>query len=422
MEFKNLSKQNLYRSVSLFTGAGGLDLGLQMAGFHAISAVEKDPHCINTLTHPKNRVWWEKTKIFSDSIEDISSDSLLDLHFPFELHLLAGGPPCQPFSKSGYWYSGDSGRLADPRSSTLKEYLRVLADLKPTVFLLENVPGLAFTKKQEGLEYLRKEIDNINRRVGTKYSFSAAQLNAAKFGVPQTRERVFVIGHKGGKVFRFPEATHYVNEAEATNNKDEQKLLRCLTAWDALSKVKTSECEDLRVRGKWADLLPSIPEGKNYLYHTARGEGEEIFGWRTRYWSMLLKLAKSKPSWTLTAQPGPAIGPFHWENRRLSADELCALQTFPKGYHIEGSILSAHKQLGNAVPSLLAEILGREILKQFFGEEIQDGPSLAITRSRKTPNPHPVTSVPQQFMNLVANHPPHPGQGMGPGAQQRDNN
>ena len=100
--------------------------------------------------------------------------------------------------------------------------------------------------------------------------------------------------------------------------------------------MAVSEDEDLAVRGKWADLLPSIPEGSNYLHHTDRGEGMPLFGWRRRYWTFLLKLAKNRPSWTIQAQPGPAVGPFHWSNRRLSVRELSRLQTFPDDVNIVG--------------------------------------------------------------------------------------
>ena len=91
------------------------------------------------------------------------------------------------------------------------------------------------------------------------------------------------------------------------------------TAWDAIGEFSLrSKADELKVRGQWADLLPSIPEGENYLWYTARKGGLPLFGWRTRFWSFLLKLAKDRPSWTIQAQPGPAIGPFHWENRMLS--------------------------------------------------------------------------------------------------------
>src|SRR5207249_2951654 len=148
------------------------------------------------------------------------------------------------------------------------------------------------------------------------------------------------------------------------------KLHPWRTAWDAIADVNPSTAEDLDAQGKWADLLPSIPEGQNYLWHTNRLGGMSLFGWRTRYWGMLLKLAKNRPSWTIQAQPGPAIGPFHWDNRRLSTRELCRLQTFPDDVNIVGGRGSAQKQLGNAVPSLLAEVMGRAIKVQLLDEPV----------------------------------------------------
>ena len=116
------------------------------------------------------------------------------------------------------------------------------------------------------------------------------------------------------------------------------------TAWDAIGDLDTVANDDgLSLSGKWAELLPSIPEGQNYLWHTSRGGGEPLFGWRTRYWSFLLKLAKDLPSWTLQAQPGPAIGPFHWRNRNLTTRELCRLQTFPDDVVITGDRRTALK-------------------------------------------------------------------------------
>ncbi len=82
--------------------------------------------------------------------------------------------------------------------------------------------------------------------------------------------------------------------------------------------LEDDDAADLRLPGKWADLLPSVPAGKNYLYFTERGGGAPLFGWRQRYRHFLLKLLKEQPSWTLTAQPGPATGPFHWKSRRLA--------------------------------------------------------------------------------------------------------
>lgn len=192
------------------------------------------------------------------------------------------------------------------------------------------------------------------------------------------------------------------------------------TAWDAIGHLVGQEDPELAVRGKWGELLLSIPEGHNYLYHTVRGQGVAIFGWRRRYWSMLLKLAKNRPSWTLTAQPGPAIGPFQWENRRFSSSELCALQTFPAGYKISGGVRGSHKQLGNAVPSALAEILGLEIRRQLFGEsELVVAPTLVPKRRKRNPAPEVTMQVPKRYALLVGNHDEHPGTGRGPGASRR---
>jgi DNA (cytosine-5)-methyltransferase 1 len=137
--------------ISLFTGAGGLDYGLEAAGFETRVAVEFDADAAATLR--ANRGW----PVLENDIHGIPTNEMLaaaSLH-EGEADLLAGGPPCQPFSKSGYWAKGDAGRLDDPRASTLEAYLRVLRDAKPKMFLLENVAGLAYRHKDEGLNLLR---------------------------------------------------------------------------------------------------------------------------------------------------------------------------------------------------------------------------------------------------------------------------
>lgn len=236
-----------------------------------------------------------------------------------DVDVLIGGPPCQPFSKSGYWASGDARRLADPRADTLGQYLRVLRDTLPKAFLLENVPGLAYRGKDEGVEAIRKGLTQINAEAGTNYQLSVRSLNAAEFGVPQLRQRVFVIGSREGLDFRFPTATHAPPDCVLA----QENLEPFRTTWDAIGDLPTELNEpELSLTGKWADLLSSIPEGQNYLWHTGRGGGVPLFGWRRRYWSFLLKLAKNLPSWTIQAQPGPATGPFHWSNRKLSPSEM----------------------------------------------------------------------------------------------------
>lgn len=398
------------RLVSLYTGAGGLDLGLEAAGFETSVAVEFDADSVTTLRH--NRPW----EVIHRDIHDVPSSEILAAAGLREgdADLLVGGPPCQPFSKSGYWANGDAARLDDPRATTLEAYLRVLRDVKPKAFLLENVAGLAYQRKDEGLQLLLDTIESINRSSGSSYRVSMALLKASAYGVPQERERFFLIGHREGIEFEFPEPTH-APVTERINGTD-----AAMTAWDAIGDLENDDDPSLAMTGKWAELLPSIPEGKNYLHHTDRGDGLPLFGWRRRYWSFLLKLAKDLPSWTITAQPGSAIGPFHWRNRRLSMRELCRLQTFPEGYVVTGARNAYQRQIGNAVPSALAELLGRCIVKQLLGGRPRNRP-LTLLPARRLPIPPAtrVRPVPKKYRDLVGDHEAHPGTGKGYGAIAR---
>lgn len=413
--------------ISLYTGAGGLDLGFEAAGFDTRVAVELDPDAVATLR--KNRPQWVVVDQDIHSPAARSSELLKHARLKVgEADVLIGGPPCQPFSKSGYWANGDARRLKDPRSSTLAAYLRVLRDTQPRAFLLENVPGLAFSQKDEGLTLLRRSIDAINKEVGTRYSFEVAVLRAVEYGVPQDRQRVFVVGARDGSKFEFPQPTHVASRVNEDLDGtvvlpfpglEGSGLIPYLTAWDAIGDLQDDDDPLLRITGKWADLLASIPEGNNYLYHTDRGKGKAIFGWRRRYWNFLLKLAKNLPSWTIAAQPGPATGPFHWKNRRLSAKEMMRLQTFPNDYRIVGNLRSAQRQIGNAVPSALAELLGLRIRQQLLKDSTVTStqPTLIPTRRPNMPVEERISRVPRKYLDLVGTHEAHPGTGQGYGAK-----
>jgi DNA (cytosine-5)-methyltransferase 1 len=406
-------------AISLYSGAGGLDFGFEAAGFRTALALEMDQRCVTTLRANQSLLLISRDMaIVPEDIRCVPPSDILEAARldEGETDVLIGGPPCQPFSKSGFWATGEAGRLNDPRSSTLEGFLSVLQHARPRAFLLENVEGLGFRGKDEGLRYVSKRVQQINNAWGTQYVPYTAVLNAADYGVPQIRRRLFVVGSRDGSPFVFPEATH-VGPTEA--NKSDTRP-RFVTAWDALHTVSAPKGVDLAVRGKWAELLPSIPEGQNYLWHTERGGGEHLFGWRRRYWSFLLKLAKNLPSWTIQAQPGPATGPFHWANRRLSTEEMARLQTFPRGAAVTGSPLDVQRQLGNAVPSLLAEILAREIRSQLLGRPLKSSLQLAIQRSAiPPPAPERIAPVPRKYLSLRGAHTAHPGTGKGFRASSR---
>lgn len=401
-------------SISLFTGAGGLDYGFEAAGFRTAVALEVDARCCMTLR--RNRPW----PIIERDIALVPTEELLHAAAisAGEVDVLIGGPPCQPFSKSGFWVTGEAKRLNDPRATTLESYFRVLAEARPRAFLLENVEGLGFRGKDEGLQLIHSRLAAINEAHGTSYQASIATLNAADYGVPQLRRRVFVVGFREGNSFTFPSPTHVdPSEIDWTDNRR-----RYITAWDALHDLAPPNDDSVQLKGKWAGLLPTIPEGTNYLWHTERGGGEPLFGWRRRYWSFLLKLAKDQPSWTIQAQPGPATGPFHWDDRRLTMREMARLQTFPDDIDIIGNIADAQRQLGNAVPSLLAEVLARAIATQLAGRRMRCGiPALALEpASIPAPAPRIPATVPKRYLALRGVHVAHPGTGKGTRASARD--
>jgi DNA (cytosine-5)-methyltransferase 1 len=415
-----MSLERAFTALSLYTGAGGLDLGFEAAGFDTRAAVEIDGDCVATLR--ANRPW----PVIDRSIHEVTSAQLLRTSRlePGEADVLIGGPPCQPFSKAGYWASGDARRLDDPRADTVAAFLRVLRDTRPRAFLIENVAGLAFKGKDEGLRLIQSTLESINRSVGTQYRASLLVLNAAEHGVPQTRERAFLIGARDGTPLGTVAPTH---RSLSTDGQSELELECPIepfhTAWDALWDLEDDDSPELGLRGKWADLLPSVPEGTNYLHFTDRGGGLPLFGWRRRYWNFLLKLAKDQPSWTLTAQPGPATGPFHWKNRRLSARELCRLQTMPDDYRVLGSLSSVQRQVGNAVPSALAEVLALAMRERLLGDESASARTATLLPKRRGPSPtrEPVVPIPKRYLELAGTHSPHPGTGKGHGALKRGN-
>ena len=393
--------------LSIFSGAGGLDYGLEAAGFEVRACVDSDPDACATIR--SSREW----PVIEAAAETVAPANLLGVgDLPVGgASLLAAGPPCQPFSKAGLWANGRVGHLADPRAGTLQTLMTIFEATLPRVLLIENVPGLPSGGHSLALQQIVSGLSLVNDRWGTSYRASWSIVRAADYGVPQIRQRFLLVADREGREFEFPAPTH----ADSGGTDD---LSPFTTAWDAIGDLNSTTDEGLRVRGKWGDLVPSIPEGKNYLHHTARGAGLPLFGWRRRYWSFLLKLAKDRPSWTIAAQPGPATGPLHWRNRRLSVPEMARLQTLPDDVRIAGSLGSAQRQIGNAVPSLLAETIGAAIREQLLdGQRRAGAPTLLPPRRIPVPAPEVPEPVPRKYHALSGDHPPHPGTGRGPRAQ-----
>ncbi len=285
-----------------------------------------------------------------------------------EAAVVVGGPPCTPFSKSGFWLE-EKRNSSDPNASLLDEYARVVHEARPKAFVLENVQGLTYGTHKDQLQRV------LTQLTAAGYKPQYKVLMAADFGDPQLRRRVFIVGRRDGLDFRFPEPTHS-GWSEHTRFIDPTKTPYA-TAGEAIGSLpKESPGEGEIAEGTFADLLAEVPPGQNYLWHTERYGGRNVFRWRSRYWTFLLRLDPERPSTTLQAQPGPWVGPFHWENvanaaglpraRRLRTSELLALMSLPPDFVVIGDKNAIRRQLGNAVPlklgravlSALAEQLG----------------------------------------------------------------
>lgn len=382
--------------LSVFSGLGGIDLGLDSAGFQSLGCIELDPVARASLT--LNRPAWALIHP-CDVVQAANALTPADLGIrKRDLGILAGGPPCQSFSKAAQWSPTARQGMRDGRAKCLSGFLRLVNAFLPRVILIENVQGFV-SGKTSARAKLATSLRRINREHNVNYQLQHWILNAADYGVPQRRTRAILFAERNGAHLALPRATH----ASAP-----------VTTWDAIGELGGKEVEPFEGR-RWLELLPSIPEGHNYLWHTRHGGGKPLFGYRTRFWSFLLKLAKDQPAWTLAAQPGPFTGPFHWENRQLTTEEMLRLQSFPTSWKVAGVRREQVRQIGNATPPLLVEVIGRCIRKEIFGWVDTGKPSLAISRSdRAPPPPNTAQPVPHRFLKQIDDWPDHPGTGKGP--------
>lgn len=354
--------------VSLFTGAGGLDLGCEAAGFLTRAAVEFNERAQETLRANRERFLplLEEHAIFADIVE-IDYDELLDRASlsSGEVDLVHGGPPCTPFSKSGYWLAYKRAG-ADPKASLIDNYVEALRAIRPKAFVMENVFALGYRNQNRPvLERFIAGVENAG------YSFDMSVLVAADYGVPQLRQRLLCVGIREDVLdlppafykFPWPSPTHSGPHETRTNY--DRSLPPHVTAGEAFvgldEQNNPSEPEEV-VRGTFEEELRSVPPGDNYLFWTAhRGHPAPRFEWRKRYWTFLLKLHPDRPSPTIQGQPGPWVGPFHWESRRLRVGELKRLMTFPDEFVVCGNRRDQQLQLGNAVPPQMGHVVARRI-------------------------------------------------------------
>lgn len=353
--------------IDLFAGAGGLSVGALASGGDVRLLVDYDADSCETarLNHPQH------VAVLQADVAELTGEQLRQRARVTEREplIIIGGPPCQPFSKAAYWlepgaeaqYRRDrssglfptrpeplSEARSDNRRSLVEEFWRLLREANADAFVFENVPSILHPRNRPVAEALIQSAEEVG------YQVTMVRGLATSFGVAQKRERVFVLASRHSQPLA-PTLTHSVEPVDG--------LLKTPTSGEVLAGLAARKEPEEMVTGRWAEHLRQIPPGWNYKWHTAwAGHANPTWVTETRFWNFLLKLDPEKPSWTLPASPGPWVGPFHWDSRRLRTAEYAALQGFPLEYRFVGDRRSRIRQIGNAVPAPMAAAMVGSVL------------------------------------------------------------
>lgn len=340
------------KCVSLFSGAGGLDIGAINAGAEIVACVENDHDAAETLR--LNNIGGHRSAVIEDDIRNVDFTKWRDASDK----ILIGGPPCQPFSKNGYWVKNDNRLIDEDPRNMLGQFLRAVSELQPSGFLFENVDSILHPTNRPTFESFVAKAKSLG------YACTIFRANSADFGVPQKRKRIFVFGVRGAR-YSIPEPhqTH--------GDPSKPDLMNGFAPYVGVgsfikkfSNEKYSEPQEDASAGTYYHELVHVPAGKNYIALSKLDNyNGRTFRSGGRFWNFLHKLHPDEPSITIAAQPGPWVGPFHWDNRRLRVPEIAAIQTFPSGYKFFGNRRSIQKQIGNAVPCLLGERMVNHLIE-----------------------------------------------------------
>lgn len=355
------------KAVSLFSGAGGMDIGIREAGFNVLASIELDPYACETLRANISRERG-KTKVFEEDIRKIEPAQMmsgLGLEVG-ELDLLFGGPPCQAFSQIGKRHS-----LNDDRGLLLFEMVRFAEAFRPKTILIEQVKGLLNAPDNEGkpggvFEQLLEKLDNLG------YILKWKVVNSAEYGVPQLRQRVFMVAMREKDDFLFPAATHgnpkkqglmfalppYTNVGDVINDLEDPFPLNGYIPDNSHLDV-TPERDRFRING--------VPEGSHLSgqLHLPQEQRQNLTKKDT---TKFKRLSRTAPSNTLRC--GEIF--FHpLENRYLTPREYMRIHGYPDDYILRGPVrgrsgrvrfLDQHRQIANSVPPPVAKILATNIL------------------------------------------------------------
>lgn len=375
-------KSNTITAVDLFAGAGGFSLGACNIGINVLAAIELDNDACQTYKNNISAKNSKKTKIYNQDILEINPKTFreaLQLK-PAELDCLIGGPPCQGFSRHRFKNQG----IDDPRNQLILRYFDFVRELKPKFFLVENVPGLLWKRHELYLQKFKHLAKENNYKL-----YTPEKINAKDYGIPQNRSRIFILGVRSDmEVTNLewpPPATHF----DPSSNKQSwvpassvfskppegvlDKLKKLITNDDDLilpssitvttsaehdsSSIRMNHREDLIARfaqtpinGSREDISFRLPcHANGYKGH------KDVYG--------RIRLAQPGPTMT-TGCTNPSKGRFlhPWKNHGITVRHAARFQTFPDSFVFSGGIISQSKQVGNAVPVKLAEVILQEVI------------------------------------------------------------
>lgn len=342
--------------IDLFSGCGGFSYGLEMAGHQCLLGVDFDRHAMKTFAQNH-----QHAKIFNGPIQNLSKQALFQLINFQNIDLVIGGPPCQGFSTVG------KGDVADSRNALFEHFVKVVSWTKPRFLLLENVTGLLAKKNRAVLKKIFKSFTQLG------YSMDARILHAHDYGVPSFRRRTILVG----ALDMDPALLYPASHKESVSESATHGYLTVAQAWKLwlLSKDKKIYNHDLdfaRLKNNVEqERLQYIPEGKGIRYQADQIKYLPAALWPVHDWealpenrlrqTILQRLDRKKPAPTILTSHRSYYHPT--EDRYLTPRELAALQSFPGDFIFHGSNSAIYRQIGNAVPPLLAKAFGLVLQK-----------------------------------------------------------
>ncbi len=368
-----MKEESRPKVVDLFAGAGGLSLGFEQAGFDVVCAVEIDP--VHASIHEYN---FPYSKVIARSIQEVNANLIwktCGLAKEDKIDVLIGGAPCQGFSLIG------QRALDDPRNSLVKDYIRLVGELKPIHFVFENVKGLTIGKHKNFLKELIEEITKLGYEIRLPWKV----LNAKDFGVPQSRERFFLIGSKSGHpVPNYPsplgkrvtcsDALDDLPNAEdfvelINDDKVETNYLKKASGYSAQMRCVNDSSWKYGYKREWnSKILTSSRRtdhteiSRERFKRTLEGDVETV--------SRFYKLSRNGVSNTLRAGTDSSRGaftsprPIHYEYPRcVTVREMARLHGFPDWFRFNSTKWHGARQIGNSVPPPLAFSVAMEIMK-----------------------------------------------------------